>query len=127
MTAFVRYHPGGLVQSAPAGNMAERIDATTGFQKWAVDGTLVKQRPLTEEEAERITTSETESARFDNQATIMRQAQGALTANATYLAAGQPTNAQVVAQVRALTQQNNRIIRLLLSQIGDRSQLDATS
>lgn len=74
-----------------------------------------------------VVAAATDGTRTANQSTIIRQAQGALTTNTTYLAIGSPSNAQVVAQVRALTQQNNRIIRLLLSQIGDRSQLDATS
>lgn len=34
-------------------------------------------------------------------------------ANADYLAVGSPTNAQVVAQVRALTQQNQRVLAAL--------------
>ncbi len=57
-----------------------------------------------------------------NQATIQTQAQGALATNTTalglpdptpgnttYLAIGSPTNVQVTAQVRALTQQNNAL------------------
>lgn len=36
-----------------------------------------------------------------------------LQGNSDFLALGTPTNAQMVQQVRALTRQNNRIIRLL--------------
>lgn len=109
--------------------LAKTWDSDTGsYTEYGSDGvTVIARRSLTPEETAVLAVEASEATRTDNQATIMRQAQGALTANATYLAAGQPTNAQVVAQVRALTQQNNRIIRLLLSQIGDRSQLDATS
>lgn len=39
------------------------------------------------------------------------QATAALSTNDTYLALANPSNAQIAAQVRALTQQNNRIIR----------------
>jgi hypothetical protein len=39
--------------------------------------------------------------------------QNALSGNAAYLAIGSPSNAQVAAQVRALTQQQNGIIRRL--------------
>ena len=49
-----------------------------------------------------------------NEVTIRTQAATALTANATYLAIASPTNAQVVAQVRALTQQTNKLIRLTI-------------
>lgn len=40
-------------------------------------------------------------------------AQAALDSNATYLAIASPTNAQVAAQVRALTQQMQRVIQAL--------------
>lgn len=46
---------------------------------------------------------------------IIADALGALATNRTFLALGaSPTNAQVVAQVRALTNQNVRIIRKVL-------------
>lgn len=45
---------------------------------------------------------------------IRNAAGNALTANATYLAIGSPTNAQVVAQTRALTQQVDGLIRLAI-------------
>lgn len=48
-------------------------------------------------------------------ATITTQATTALGVNRTFLALATPTNAQVVAQVRALTRQNNGIIRLLVN------------
>jgi hypothetical protein len=41
------------------------------------------------------------------------QAQAAFDGNTAYLAIGAPTNAQVVAQVRALTQQNQKVIKAL--------------
>ena len=40
--------------------------------------------------------------------------QQALADNATFLAIGTPTNAQVLAQVRALTRQSNQLIRRLI-------------
>lgn len=49
-----------------------------------------------------------------NKATIRQQADTALGNNRTYLAIASPTNAQVIAQVRALTQQMNGVIRLIL-------------
>jgi len=41
-------------------------------------------------------------------------AQQALADNATFLALGSATNAQIAAQVRALTRQNNQLIRRLV-------------
>lgn len=56
-----------------------------------------------------------------NRATIQQQATQALDTNRTFLALASPTNAQTLAQVKALTRQNQGLIRLLLNQ------LDATN
>lgn len=56
-------------------------------------------------------------AKVANAATIRAQAQTALTSNATYIAIASPTNAQVAAQVKALTRQMDGVIRLLLAQL----------
>lgn len=45
---------------------------------------------------------------------LLASADNAVAANVTYLAIASPNNAQVVAQVRALTQQNNAIIKRLV-------------
>lgn len=45
-------------------------------------------------------------------ADIESKARSALASNVTYLGLGSPTNAQVAAQVRALTRQINGLIRL---------------
>lgn len=66
----------------------------------------------------------TEVARNATAATLETQAKNAIAANATYLAIVSPSNAQVAAQVRALTQQNTAIIRRLLALFGDRTVLD---
>ena len=54
-----------------------------------------------------------------NSATMRSRAINALTANGNYLAVGTPTNAQVVAQVAALTKECSGIIRLMLGQLDD--------
>lgn len=50
----------------------------------------------------------------NNNTTLRQQAQNALQNNRDFLALSAPTNAQVLAQVKALTRQNNGIIRLVL-------------
>lgn len=53
----------------------------------------------------------TEAVTYD----LHTKARRALTGNATYLALTTPTNAQVAAQVKALTRQTNALIRLLVA------------
>ncbi len=52
-----------------------------------------------------------------NRATIETAAAAALAANTTYLGLASPTNNQVIAQIRALTQQTNKLIRLTLGKL----------
>lgn len=54
-----------------------------------------------------------------NRVNIEGKAITALTGNATYLALGSPTNAQNLAQIRALTRQMNALIKLTLNQLDD--------
>lgn len=56
-----------------------------------------------------------------NASTLQGRASNALATNTAYLALGAPTNAQVVAQVQALTQECSALIRLFLGK------LDATN
>lgn len=56
-----------------------------------------------------------------NRRTIEEQARQALLDNAAFLAVASPSNAQNATQIKALTRQNNKIIRLLL---GDYSGTD---
>jgi hypothetical protein len=52
-----------------------------------------------------------------NMLAILEAAESALAANATFLAIGAPTNAQVLAQVQTLTKECNGIIRLLTARL----------
>lgn len=85
----------------------------------AVDktGAVIETRAVTPVEAAQAQAD----AQNDNAVTMESQAASALTNNRTYLALSSPTNAQVAAQVRALTQQNTQLIRLVTNQ------LDATN
>lgn len=59
----------------------------------------------------------TETQRTVSRSTLVSRADTALTGNKTYLAIASPTNAQVAAQVKTLTQQNSAVIRLLLGRL----------
>lgn len=48
-----------------------------------------------------------------NHEALLEQARQAHTENLTFLGVASPTNAQVVAQVKALTRQSNKLIRLV--------------
>lgn len=50
---------------------------------------------------------------------LRTKAVNAIAANATFMAIGSPSNAQVVAQVRLLTRECNALIRLALNIIDD--------
>lgn len=54
---------------------------------------------------------------------LVAKAGPAIAGNITYLAIASPTNAQVAAQVRALTRQVNAVMRLIAGMYGDHSQL----
>lgn len=55
-----------------------------------------------------------EEDRHPERKTLREQAAGAIADNDTFLAIASPNNAQTLAQVRKLTQQNNRIIKRLI-------------
>lgn len=80
-----------------------------------------ESRPFTCEENaaadERAATVAAES----NRTTLTTQARAALAGNRTFLANASPTNAQTLAQVKALTRQMNAVIRLV---VGDLSGTD---
>jgi len=59
------------------------------------------------------------SAQQQNLATLAANSQTALQNNSAFLAIGSPSNAQVLAQVRALTRQMNALIRITTKSLQD--------
>ena len=55
VSGYIKYYPGGFMPSAPAQNMAERLDIASGFQRWDSDGNLTEARPLTPGEIAALT------------------------------------------------------------------------
>jgi hypothetical protein len=62
-------------------------------------------------------TAVAKSAERVNKETIQSQAATALATNTTFLALASPTNAQLAAQVKALTRQSQGLIRLALNRL----------
>lgn len=76
---------------------------TQTVETWQ-DGKLIETRQV-----QVVTTPEQ-----DNEQSIRQAAAQALVTNRTYLGVASPTAAQTTAQVKALSRQNNGLIRLLL-------------
>ena len=56
-----------------------------------------------------------------NQAALLQKAANAIANNITFLGLGTPTNAQVLAQVQALTRQVDALIRVVADELTDTS------
>ncbi len=100
----------------PIVNTARPADtATTTYDRTVA---LVNSAPTVVWTARPKTQAELDAeAAAVNRTTITTQATAALDANRTFLAITSPTNAQVVALVKALTRQNNALIRLTLNDL----------
>ena len=119
MVVRTAYFPGGLDSAAPAGNRAEEWDSAGGYTRWSPAGVVVESRALTPAEVAQLAGDAAGGVAAVNVQTVQQRAQAALAANATFLALGAPTNAQILAQVRLLTKECNALIRLALGQVSD--------
>lgn len=98
-------------------NATQPTDPTpAGYTSWNPNGTVSAQRALTQGEADALAALDASVISASNQSTIQQQAQAALAGNRAYLAIATPNTAQITAQVRALTQQHQALIRLALQQ-----------
>jgi hypothetical protein len=107
------YGEGGYRPAHPSLGRIELWDgdaATPTVTFWSDLGTQTGQRPMTAAEILEVNGTSEEQ----NKRTIYDQARQALIDNRAFLDLSSPSNAQVLAQVKALTRQNNKIMRLLL-------------
>lgn len=74
-------------------------------------------RPYTAEENAAAAERDVRRTQDTNRATLVERARAALTTNRDFLAVPTPTNAQTLAQVRALTRQMNAALRLLVGDL----------
>lgn len=89
----------GRIDYRPEATAAQRAAAAAVLAGWDFSDTAQQAR---------------DDAKQPERTQLRQAAVQSLADNATYLAIATPTQAQVVAQVRALTQQTNRIIKRLV-------------
>jgi hypothetical protein len=94
----------------------ERLaDATVEFRAYDGADVLIEQRPATPQEVATYEQAETDATIAE----LRAQGEKALGKNADFLALDPPTNAQIAAQVEALTKQMNGLIRQVLQEWDD--------
>lgn len=99
-----------------SGLLAEqRDDAARQFVVYASDGsTVIATEAYDAAENAAATVRAAAAVAATNEQTLRNQAMQARATNDTFLGIASPTNAQIAAQVKALTRQNNGLIRLVL-------------
>lgn len=74
-------------------------------------------RPYTDSENAGADQRALDATRSINKEALLSKAEQALSTNATFLAIASPTNAQTLAQVKALTKQINALIKLAVNDL----------
>lgn len=87
------------------------------YREWDEQGNLTVDAPFTPAQAARYDELTNAGNRQRNASTLDQRAAQAWQDNRAYLAQGSHTQQQVVAQVDALTRQNNAIIQLLTGRL----------
>ena len=95
-----------------------RWDTTAGTLTTFTDGTP-QTRPMTAAEVAHFAEDLVRLVAGDNRLALLDRARAALAGNQTFLDLTTPTNAQVVAQVRALTRQTSGLIKLIAEDLAD--------
>lgn len=89
-------------------------DSTRTYSEWSYNGTLTLSRPYTAQENQQADDRARQGVTGGFESKVRQRAEQALQTNTDFLALDPPTNAQVLAQVRALTQEASALIRLVL-------------
>ena len=105
------YGPDGLVEAVELERIADAVE----YRHYDLMNALDEQRPATPEE----TAAHEQWEMSQNIEELRAQGEKALTKNKTFLDLDPPTNAQIAAQVEALTKQMNGLIRQVLQQWDD--------
>ena len=103
-------------------------DATRTYREYDAAGVQTISRAYTTQENADADARATAATRASNLQKIYTAMSNARANNTTFLGIASPTNAQVVAQVQALTRQNNGIMRVVYGLLNnDPSVLDGTN
>jgi hypothetical protein len=89
-------------------------DVSRTVKTYDAGGTLTSSRPYTTEENAAADAAALTATATSNDAALREKARTAIQGNKDFLAIASPTNAQTLAQVKALTRQNNALIPLVL-------------
>lgn len=89
------------------------------YTEFDAQGNVTLTRPLTAAELADFAADDAQRVAGDNRLVLLDRARTALADNATFLLLGSPTNAQSLAQLRALTRQVNGLIKLAVEDLAD--------